>query len=173
MCVDKVLLDVGYLKQHMPATYSRADVSLTPLAETPQVPKHAVASFMKRVEALRDPMSVAESLANGEVSLEAIDALKERRPKMYEELREDIIRETTQAGNALPYSRRVVLGIAFEFQSDRSLNPQFVASVQQGYAAAHKEVAGAAEGPGPPPPRGDSKVAEATQTTTQRIASGG
>jgi len=141
---------------------------VTPMAEVAAVPRHQVESFLRRVQALNDPLSVAEAIANGEVSLEAIDALKVRRPEMYQELRTDIIEATTQRDKPLPFSRRVTLGVAFEFPADRSLDHGFRVRIQQDYQARAKAVQEKAP---PPPPQGRPDSG-AIMTPAQKLAAG-
>ena len=167
--VRNAIADAGYLADHAPRGYTRADHgSMTPQAELAAIPRHEMESFMRRVQALNDPLSVAEAVANGDIPLDAIDALRARRPEMYQELRVDIIRATAEREKPLPFSRRMALGVAFEFPADRSLDREYADRLQQDYAAR----AQAAQKQAPPPPQPGKPDSGQIMTPAQKLVMG-
>lgn len=164
---QRLLGDAQYLQAQMPQPLTRAAASLTPNAEEARVPPVQMRRFVARADALADPLSVVEDLARGQLDRDALETLKERRPRVFQALREQVIIYTAQRGDALPYKQRLLLGMAFEFQSDESLMPENMAAIQQAYA----ERAEPEQGPGPGGQlRAD--IGDSTQLPAQRALAG-
>src|SRR5690606_6114380 len=108
----------------LPRPLTRQSASLTPLREAIRVPKVDMQRFMAKADALADPASVLEDVARGKIDRDAVEALKERRPKIFEAMRQQVIIYTAQRSDALPYKQRILLGLAFDFPSDKSLAPE-------------------------------------------------
>lgn len=164
---QRLLGDAQYLRAQMPQPLTRAGASLTPTKEESRVPPAAMRSFVSRADALADPMTVVEDLASGVLDRDGLEALKERRPRIFEALKQQVIIYTAQRGDALPYKQRLLLGMAFEFPSDESLMPENMAAIQQAYA----ERAEPEQGPGPGGQlRAD--IGDSTQLPAQRALAG-
>lgn len=136
---QRLLGDAQYLSDSLPQPLTRAGASLTPKAEAIRLPPSAVKKFVSKADALADPLSVAEDIARGKLDRDAIEALKARRPKIYEALRNQVMIYTAQRGEALPYKQRILLSLAFDFTGDRSLEPQTLAAIQGTWAAKDAE----------------------------------
>ncbi len=126
--------DLKYLAANVPARYSRAGASITPMATKPVGSKASADDFWERVHALEDPGYVVDELLHGRVPVAGIEALKERRPHSWEQLRGAVMQECVTRGEELPFKRRITLGTAFDFVSDRSLLPGALANIQIGFA---------------------------------------
>lgn len=163
---QRLLGDAQYLQAQMPRPLTR-EASLTPSAEEARVPPVQMRRFVARADALADPLSVVEDLARGQLDRDALETLKERRPRVFQALREQVIIYTAQRGEALPYRQRLLLGMAFEFASDESLTPENMAATQQAYA----ERAEPEQGPGP---GGQLRtdIGDSTQLPAQRALTG-
>lgn len=160
---DRVMGDAQYLQSQIPSGYTPA--SMTPEAVRTMLGKPAMAEFMAKVEALDDPILVLEKIADGEVDLAQIEALKVRRPKIYENIRNKVMIFASQRGSELPYADRVRLGAAFDFVSDDSLRPEMMATIQASLAAAKQQAAG------PQPQRAMKTDTQNTLTPSQKAAS--
>ena len=126
---ERALADREYLRSVAPTPTTNANATLTPKAT-----KHAYSfdqkqQFVDAATALERPLSVFEDIARGELPLAKIEALKERRPKLWSEMRVSVVRHTADRSEVLPYSRRVLLGLAFDFPADWSMVN--VGSIQQ------------------------------------------
>lgn len=168
--------DIQWLTAELPQPHTRADSSLTPDRELPRVAPFERGKFLRKVAALDDPEAVFADVARGKIDHVAIDALKQRRPALWEDMRERVVRgalSQSEAWSKLGYRRRISISLAFEFQGDKSLTPEVLGSIQQGYA----DQAAGAEDPSKPGPKPsadvDPKIAEDSQTMTQRLAAGG
>lgn len=113
-----------------PVNSEAAAASVTPmgLRNAPKVPPSQKRKLVAYAKALSNPMSVFEGMASGRVDWAGIEALKARRPSMWEEMRERVIYAANEAGGDLPYRKRVMLGLAFDFSSDWSMS--HVAEIQ-------------------------------------------
>lgn len=134
-----VVRDMQYLAGETPRALSRAGSSLTPRAEKSLVPAIAKPSLVRKAEALADPEAVLRKLEKGQLSLDAIRALRVRRPELYEELRVEVMKMAASSAKPLPYHRRVMLSVAFEFAGDASMKPGQLAAIQASTVAAPPE----------------------------------
>lgn len=164
---ERVLGDSQYLQAQLPPTLGRAGNSLTPQLEQARVPLSAMRSFLRKADALADPLRVVEDLAEGKLDRDAIETLKVRRPRLFDAVREQVVIYTAQRGDTLPYQQRVLLGLAFDFTSDASLSPENIAAIQQSYAERGQE--GGVTPPGRPL---DPRAAQSNQLPAERAIGG-
>lgn len=146
--------DLQYLASKIPARYSRSSASITPMATKPVGSKASADDFWETVHALEDPGYVVDEMLNGRVPTAAIEALKERRPNEWERLRSAVMTECAARGEELPFKRRITLGTAFDFTSDRSLLPGAILNIQTSFMPK--------EEPGRPQSSGAIKAQEGT-----------
>lgn len=125
-----VVQDMQYLAAETPKAVSRASKSLTPHAEQTLVPAVSKPSLVRKAKALSEPASVLADLAKGRVNMDAIRAIKDRRPELYNELRTEVMQMAASSDKPLPYHRRVMLSLAFEFAGDASMRPGQIAEIQ-------------------------------------------
>lgn len=142
---QRVLGDAHYLHAQMPRALTRSATSLTPNAEEVRVPPSEMRRFMAKVDALADPLKVLEDVAEGDLDRDAIDALRERRPRLFQAIREQVMIYAAQRGEELPFKQRITLSLAFDFRGDHSLQPEVLTGIQQ----VHAERGADAEAPGP------------------------
>jgi hypothetical protein len=122
--------DYDYLASKLPPVMTRADSSLTPQAEKGRVPAAQKAKFMETVQALENPAGVIERVANGELPQAQIDALKVRRPEIYQQMRTEVIKAFSTAKKPASFLERTRVSLAFEFNGDASLDPQTLKQIQ-------------------------------------------
>lgn len=150
--------DAEYLSRTMPTAWGTAN-TFTPQAETPRFHHSEITAWIKRVEALEDPTRVIESLARGELDREGIEALKERRPEMFADLRQRVMTGLAESEKPIPYRRRVLLSLAFDFPGDKSLTAEYTASVQEAFTPKNDSPQGEKGGGSPISP----KIAESVK----------
>lgn len=135
---ERALADRAYLKSIAPVPTTNANQTLTPKASTKATYSYdQKKTFVDSAVALERPLSVFEDIARGEWPREKIAAIKERRPLMYDQMRTSVVRFTAERDEELPYQRRMLLGVAFEFPSDWSMVN--VGTIQQSLATPEKE----------------------------------
>jgi len=147
------------LAAKLPAHHVDTGETLTPLAIQRRVTPQAMRSFMASVRGALEPESVINDLARGVVDRDAVAALKEAHPETFQQLRTKVADYVEQNEEQLPFKRRVMLSMTFDFVGDSSLEPQRLAGLQE---VARAVSAGAGEGPqgGPPPKRGNPGVSK-------------
>jgi hypothetical protein len=154
--------DMQYLASQLPPQVTRASHSFTPQAEKPLVPAVQKPALVRKAKALANPAEVISGLAAGKVDWDGVQALKDRRPELFQDLRMKVMEYTAERGDALPYHRRIMLSLAFDFTGDESLEPATFAAIQQSAAPPPP--------PGPPPGGGGApsgELAASMQTPSQ------
>jgi hypothetical protein len=127
---------LDYLAQHAP----KSPIAPTAIAggRSDWAPSKAVlASFARRIEAADDPAGVLERMAHGgDMSMEAAETIKAVYPELYAEAQQSLIDRVHDAkAKPLPYARRVQLSILFDVPLDGTMEPSYIAAMQEGYAA--------------------------------------
>lgn len=147
--------DYQYLQTKLPASLGRAGSSLTPQLEKARVPKSEQAKFMSVVHALENPASVIEKVAAGELPRDQIEALKVRRPEIYNQMRTEAIKAFSIAKAPRGILERTRVSLAFDFNGDASLDPMTLATIQASNRTAPSPEDQPPK-PGPPPQQNQS-----------------
>ncbi len=117
-----MLADLAYLNSVHPKPASRKNATLTPMAIKPDVYAfNQQRAFVDAATAIDNPVSVFDAIARGDLPLDGINALKARRPLLFDGMRQTVIKYTMTRKEELPFSRRMLLGTAFDFPSDWSM----------------------------------------------------
>jgi hypothetical protein len=155
----KLLSIYQQLAAKLPASHVDTGETLTPLAIQRRVTPQAMRSFMASVRGALEPESVISDLAHGVVDRDAVEALKMAHPETFMQLRNKVADYVEQNEEQLPFKRRIMLSLTFDFAGDSSLEPQRMASLQQ---AAQEVSAGVGEQQqgAPPPKRGNPGVSK-------------
>lgn len=168
--------DYQYLGSQLPRVMTRAGSSLTPQLEKGRVPRDQRVKFMSIVTALENPASVIEKVAHGELPRVQLEALKARRPEIFNQMRTATIKAFASAKSPQGFLQRTRISIAFGFTGDASLDPATLAAIQ-----ASNRLPPIPEDPpataqaNPPPPHGGDINSKATldMTTPSQKAIGG
>lgn len=94
-----------------------------------------MARFLRIARAVDDPLTVLADLRDGDLTPEAVEAVRNVHPRLYEEIRNAVVRELAASGSSIPYDRRVTLGVLFSAPTDPALTPAALALNQSLYAA--------------------------------------
>lgn len=124
-----------YIAQHAP-----------PVVQSPFTGRPAIrdvdadAKFLRRLDALSDPLGVLErGLDGGSLTAEEVDAVRTVYPRIYSGLRDELVglaMESAGRGSPLPYRERIRLGLLFDLELDPSLSPQAIARTHEVHATA-------------------------------------
>jgi hypothetical protein len=106
--------------------------TLTPLVSNWKPSKAEVAKFNRYLKAVENPMSVIEGLADGRISRESVEALREVYPRLYEATRMEIARQAAELKERLPYATNVKLSLFFDVPLDPSMKPEAMRRTQMG-----------------------------------------
>lgn len=133
-----MLGDLAYLNQLRPQPASRKGTTLTPLAVKPEFYSfNQQKAFVDAAVALDNPLSVFDAIAHGELPLTGLAALKARRPALFNDMRQTVVKYTMTRQEELPFSRRILLGTSFDFPADWSMAN--VAAIQMSLATPEKK----------------------------------
>ncbi len=120
--------------------------------------------LLDQAKVIASPTIVLDKAANGTLSRHEVEALKERRPEMYEEIRTEVFRQVTTTTKEIPYDRRIQLGILLDIPTDRTLSPDFLTAIQATFAAP--------AGDESPPPQAPLEIANGPMTSLQHAMAG-
>lgn len=172
--VSRRLLSIyQQLSSKLPPSHTDVGSTLTPLAVKQRVPPVAMQKFMSEVRGALEPESVMADLSRGIVDRTAIESFKQVYPQMFQQLRTQVAEEVQQRQDELPFKRRVMLSMVFDFVGDSSLDPQRMAGLQQ--TAQELSAADAAKDAQmiqPPSEPKKSKAAQSFQLPSQSALTG-
>jgi len=123
-----------FLASKAPRGMSEDEATIQPSHARTTYSAPELAKFQRYAQAVSDPISVVQDLGRGVVNWEGLEALRTVYPAMYENLRDTVITQVAEHGARLPYNRRIMLSLAFDFPGDRSLMPQHIGTIQGSFA---------------------------------------
>lgn len=121
--------DHQYLVSQLPQPLGQFGRSLAPADKKPLVSKSDQKKFMSKAEAVFTPGRALKKLADGKVDFDAIDALKARRPELWNSLRTKIAMKCAEPGADVSHRRRVFLSVAFDIPADPTMAPGSLAAI--------------------------------------------
>lgn len=137
---------------------------LQPELDEPAVSDAEMARFFRYAEAVESPTKVLDDLRDGKVSREAVEALRVVYPRLYEQIRVEIMARVGEMQEQLAYSDRIQLGILFDVPTDASLRPDFLALMQSSFVSPDIQPQT------PPAPGASVNVARDFATEAERVA---
>ena len=93
-----------------------------------------IRKFARYAASVEDPQSVVERAANGSITPEDAEALREVYPEMFAEARNDILARLPELQKNLPYQKRLALSIFFGVPVDPAMTPQVLGLLQGNFA---------------------------------------
>ena len=90
-----------------------------------------LSKWARYVRAVDNPASVLDDLAAGRLTHEAVEALREVYPRMYERLVNEVVANMDKIQDTMNYQQRVQLSLLLGIPVDPTMAPEFVASMQQ------------------------------------------
>jgi hypothetical protein len=126
--------------------------------------------FDRAYRAIVDPLSTLSDLKAGTVTMDAVNALKATRPRVWDHLRLMAQETVAQHGEQLDYGAVTRLSLAFDFAGDATLDPGFIAR-HQALISQAPEGEGQPEGATPAPQATNiPSFSAAVQTQPEKIA---
>ncbi len=161
--------DIDFLHKQMPPPRFDA-FSLQPHLQTDsRASDSEMQKFMDQAKVLANPTMVLDEAVKGTLSRVHVEALKERRPEMYQAIRTEVMEQVASTTKEIPYDRRIQLGILLDIPTDRTLAPDFMRAIQATYSSAEKA---GEESPSPQLSR-PLAIASGPMTSTQAAMSEG
>lgn len=105
---------------------------------------HDLERFARVVRAVEDPKTVLDDMADGKITKEAVDALREIYPGMYSQLLDNLTEKIPELKESATYQQKVALSKMFGIALEPSMDPQRIAMVQGLYS--HAEAPSPASG---------------------------
>lgn len=156
---------VAYLAEHLPA------VDQPTLFQGQLEPSQfEVDGFLRRYEAVEDPLSILDRAAEGSLRIEHREAVQAVYPEIYSEMQARISELIGQQEQRPPYPVRLQLGLLMGVPADRSLTPEMIVALQSNYAQTapqFEQVHGPTQAR---PERLDSSTSEASLPRSEEIA---
>jgi hypothetical protein len=157
---------LNFLASKLPPS-RRDEFSLQPqLQPRSRASDAEISQFMRYTQAIDDPLVVLREAKSGTLTRDHVEAVKTVYPRLYDEIRGEVMQSLIDSKSPLPYARRIQLGILLDIPTDKTLSPEFLTAIQATYTSA--EQAGA-ESP-PPSLTRALNVAGTEQTATQEAS---
>ena len=100
------------------------------------------AQFERYLNAVENPMSVIKAMKNGEVTPEAVEALKVVYPKVFAQVQNSFLEKAQENRGELTYNQRVRLGTLLGISTDSSLNQENLLGLQSVFAPFNQKPVG-------------------------------
>ncbi|MBK6920389.1 MAG: hypothetical protein IPH07_23515 [Deltaproteobacteria bacterium] len=123
----------AFLQSKIPTGYS-PQFSTNP----PVVNPVEQAKWEKYVQAVTDPLATIDLMAEGRLTVEHVEALKEVYPQIYRNIVSSVMDELADAQDSkrmVPYRERIQLGVILGIPTDAALQPDHLAQLQAVFAA--------------------------------------
>lgn len=125
-----------------------------------------LAKFEKYLNAVENPRSILDDLESGTLTREAAEAVKAVYPNLFQTIQTQVVEKLQDSEKAIPYAKRVQLGILLDLPSDSSLLPKNIALLQSNLQPEPTQVPG-----GPTAARADKlNISERRETKANRIS---
>ena len=124
---------VEFLARKLPRRPDTAAIQVGPDRWEPS--EFQVRQFARFAAAVEDPGAVEERVAEGTVTPEDAEVLREVYPQRFADLQQQLMLRLPELRQTLPYKRRLALSILFGVPVDPAMDPRILAVLQATYAA--------------------------------------
>lgn len=149
----------GFLASKLPFRPDAEAFQLGP--DTWRPSEFAIRQYARYVDSVERPDGIEDRMADGTLTTEDAEVLREVYPERYNELRQALIERLPTLAKPLPFERRLALSILFDMTVDASTSQEVIA-VLQGNFAAEQGSNGGTSGPKPSPQFGSVSRPEPT-----------
>ena len=137
--------------------------------------------FGRYMQAVDRPMLIMEQLRKGRVSRDAVDAVRNVYPDVYQSLRSEMVKQISHGDVRLSKQQRTAMSIVFDVPVDATTEPKYIKETQAAYDPQYLEDAGVegaspeATGPGadntlPGAPKRKISIAGSFATAMDKIS---
>lgn len=148
----KVADGIAYLANSIP----KPAVPNTPFSNRPFVPTdRELSQFERRIQAVLDPVSVLDEIADGTATKEQMEAMRVVYPQFHKVISDKIIERVSSTKQPIPEVAKRKLLMLIEPQGSQLINPQRAAQLQSNFAPKEKAK-----------PRANSKITESSRGLT-------
>lgn len=107
--------------------------SLTPHLEKRRVSDIEADQWLRRYEAVENPLGVIDDMRKGKLSREAVEAMKVVYPKIYQQMQGEVMTQLVERTTPLAYAQKLQLGLLLDIPTDATLAPDFISAIQATY----------------------------------------
>lgn len=125
--------------------------------------------FLRRFEAVEDPLSILDRAAEGSLHVEHRQAVEAVYPEVYAEIRAGVAELLGEQQRPPPYPVRLQLGVLMGAAADRSLQPSMIAALQSHYAQTPQQHEVVHGGGGGGAARLDDTLSESAATHSEQL----
>jgi hypothetical protein len=151
-----------FLAAKNPEPYQRPSDVFAHLDDKQRVSDTQMAKYLRYAKAVEDPMSVIDNFADGTVTREGAEALREVYPKLFADVERVVTEQITERKEPLPYAASLHLSLMLDRPLHPSLEPRFIARAQAVHQAIREQKRKA---PGRVP-----RMAEDQKSASQQVA---
>ena len=146
--INTALRQLDYLNNALP----KGTAAPTPFAAPLPPTRQQVQSWLTKLRAVENPVSILDDIANGKLTVEAVDAVRTVYPETFRDIQAQMVDRLAKLqakGKAPAYAQRIQLGLLLGIPSDPTMTPEVMQAVQGSYAAQLNAVREGAAGPAP------------------------
>lgn len=145
-----------------------------PLAQEWHPSQAEIAKFNRYQEAVQDPTALLKHVHRGDLTPEHVEAVRTVYPQLFQQMTQDLLEEAASSRTPVPYTARVMLGLATGTDLDGSLNPASIARNQAILRGPSAKSPSSLPG-GQPSVKGLEKltIANRSQLPSRRLRAGG
>lgn len=104
--------------------------------------------FETYLNAAENPMSVLDNIAKGKLVMEEVETLQTLYPGLYTKLQDAVISAMVEKGRDVSYTQKITIGTLFNVDTDYTLTPDFIKSMQDLHKMQQSSQPNAANKPG-------------------------
>ena len=138
-----------FMQSKVPTAQKFSTDDLQPHLTEARVSDSDKAKFMRYARAVDDPASVVDDMAEGRLTPEGVETLRAVYPGIFEQIKAKAIERIADEKAPIGYDKRLQMGILLGIPTDKTLNPQFIASMQSTFGTTKPGGAQAPEAPSP------------------------
>jgi len=146
--INTALRQLDYLNQALP----KGTAAPTPFAAPLPPTRQQVQGWMAKLRAVENPASILDDIAEGKLTVEAVDAVRTVYPETFRDIQAQMVDRLAKLqakGKAPAYAQRIQLGLLLGIPSDPTMTPEVMQAVQGSYAAQPNATREGAAGPAP------------------------
>lgn len=146
--INTALRQLDYLNNALP----KGTAAPTPFAAPLPPTRQQVQSWLAKLRAVENPASILDDIADGKLTVEAVDAVRTVYPETFRDIQAQIVDRLAKLqskGKAPAYAQRIQLGLLIGIPSDPTMTPEVMQAVQSSYSQQPNAVREGAAGPAP------------------------
>lgn len=160
---------VTHLVEHLPAVEQPTLLSHLP-GGVLEPSQWEIDRFLRRYEAVEDPLSILDRAAEGALHVEHREAVEATYPEVYAEIQARVAELLGGLEERPSYQARLQLGVLMGAPADRSLEPSMITALQSHYAQTPQQFESVHGPTQAAPGRLDSSASESTLPRSEQIA---